>query len=125
MQTLVGGDRVTPATERNAWKALRTHYEEIHDLHLRDLFASDSNRGERFAAEAAGIYLDYSKNRITDRTLELLFQLAEESGLRHRIDAMFRGDKVNVTEARAALHTVLRSPREASLVVEGQDIVRQ
>src|SRR3954451_21148048 len=125
MQTLVGGDRVTPATERNAWKALRTHYEEIHDLHLRDLFASDSNRGKRFAAEAAGIYLDYSKNRITDRTLELLFQLAEESGLRPRIDAMFRGDKINVTENRAALHIALRAPREAAIVVDGQNVVGQ
>src|SRR3954447_14746152 len=110
MQTLVGGDRVTSATERSAWKALRTHYEEVRNLHLRDLFASDANRGERFTAEAAGIYLDYSKNRITDRTLELLFQVAEESGLRDRIHAMFRGDKINVTENRAVLHIALRSP---------------
>src|SRR3954447_25180083 len=123
MQTLVGGDRVTPATERNAWKALRTHYEEIHDLHLRDLFASDSNRGKRLAAEAAGIYLDYSKNRITDQTLKLLFQLAEESGLRPRIEAMFRGDKINNTEKRAVLHIALRAPRGASIVVDGHNVV--
>src|SRR5436305_12170592 len=114
MQTPVGGNHVTPATDLSAWKALRAHYEEIRDLHLRDLFASDPKRGERFTAEAAGIYLDYSKNRITDRTLELLFQLAEESRLRHRIDAMYRGDKINITEDRAALHTALRSPPDAS-----------
>src|SRR4051794_3598010 len=125
MQTLVGGDRVTSATERDAWKALRTHYEEIRQLHLRDLFASDSNRGKRFTAEAAGIYLDYSKNRITDRTLELFFQLAEESGLRPRIDAMFRGDKINITENRAALHIALRAPRDASIIVDGQNVVQQ
>jgi glucose-6-phosphate isomerase len=109
MQTLVESGSVTAVTERAAWKALQAHYQEVRDLHLRDLFASDSHRGERFAAEAAGIYLDYSKNRITEKTLELLLQLAEESGLRSRIDAMFRGDKVNTTEQRAALHVALRS----------------
>jgi glucose-6-phosphate isomerase len=125
MQTLVESRSVTPVTERAAWKALQAHYQEVRELHLRDLFASDSNRGERFAAEAAGIYLDYSKNRITEKTLELLIQLADESGLRSRIDAMFRGDKVNITEDRAALHIALRSPREGSIVVDGQNLVRQ
>src|SRR3954447_15762400 len=125
MQTLVESGSVTAVTERAAWKALQTHYQEVRDLHLRDLFASDSHRGERFAAEAAGIYLDYSKNRITDRTLELLVQLAEESGLRSRIDAMYRGDKINVTENRAALHIALRAPRGASIIVDGQNVVEQ
>src|SRR3954452_5437939 len=125
MQTPLGGDHVTPTTDRSAWKALHAHYEEIRDLHLRDLFASDTRRGERFTAEGAGLYLDYSKNRITGRTLELLLQLAEESGLRRRIDAMFRGEKINITENRAALHIALRSPQKGSIEVDGQNVVAQ
>ena len=93
--------RLTPLTRRQAWKALAAHYKQIRPLHLRELFAEDPQRGERLTAEAVGIYLDYSKNRITAETLTLLVQLAEESGLRERIDAMFRGDKINVTENRA------------------------
>ena len=104
--------------KRTAWKALESHYRKVRHLHLRDLFAQDPTRGERMAAEAAGIYLDYSKNRITDQTITLLLQLAEESGLQARIDAMFRGEKINVTENRAALHVALRAPRGASVCVE-------
>ena len=100
-----------PLTKRAAWKALDAHYKKIQSLHLRTLFADDPKRGERLTAEAAGIYLDYSKNRITDETLKLLVQLAEESGLRERIDAMFRGEKINITENRAVLHTALRAPK--------------
>ena len=96
--------------ERPAWKALETHQREIAGSHLRDLFASDPGRAERFAVEAAGLYLDYSKNRITDETLRLLLQLADESGLRERIDAMFRGEHINVSEDRAVLHVALRMP---------------
>ena len=91
--------------------------------HLRELFADDPKRGERLTVEAAGLYLDYSKNRITDETLKLLLQLAEESGLRERIDAMFRGDKINVTENRAVLHVALRAPKGASILVDGEDVV--
>jgi glucose-6-phosphate isomerase len=112
-------------TERPAWKALQAHYKKIRGLHLRKLFAKDAGRGERLTAEALGIYLDYSKNRITDETLQLLFQLAKESGLQARIDAMFRGDKINVTENRSVLHVALRAPEGASIVVEGQDVVPQ
>src|SRR5690242_3496864 len=100
-----------PLTERPAWKALEAHHRQVRDLHLRRLFADDPGRGERLTAEAVGLYLDYSKNRVTDRTLELLVQLAEESGLRARIDAMFRGDRINVTEGRAVLHVALRAPK--------------
>ena len=92
-------------------------------LHLRDLFAADPKRGERMTAEAAGLFLDYSKNRITDETLKLLLQLAEESGLRERIDAMFRGDKINITENRAVLHVALRAPKGASIIVDGKNVV--
>jgi glucose-6-phosphate isomerase len=112
-----------PLTESPAWKALAAHYRNVSQLHLRKLFADDRERGERMTAEAAGLYLDYSKNRITDETLKLLLQLAEESGLRDRIDAMFRGDKINVTENRAVLHVALRAPREASIVVDGENVV--
>ena len=112
-----------PLTERPAWKELQNHYEEIGKQHLRNLFAADPERGQRMTAEATGIYLDYSKNRITEQTLELLFQLAEESGLRARIDAMFRGEKINPTENRAVLHVALRAPREESIVVDGHDVV--
>ena len=101
--------------ERPAWAALEKHHQKMAGLHLRQLFAEDRKRGERLAVEAAGIYLDYSKNRITDETLRLLLQLARESGLRDRIDAMFRGDKINVSENRAVLHVALRAPRGASI----------
>jgi glucose-6-phosphate isomerase len=110
-------------TMRSAWKALEAHYKKIQSLHLRKLFADDKARGERMTAEAAGVYLDYSKNRITDETIKLLVQLAEECGLREHIDAMFRGDKINITENRAVLHTALRAPRGAKIVVDGQNVV--
>ena len=106
-----------------AWASLLKHHEKIKRLHLRQLFAEDSERGERMAAEAAGIYLDYSKNRVTDETLSLLIQLARESGLRDRIDAMFRGDKINVSENRAVLHVALRAPLGASIMHDGQNVV--
>jgi glucose-6-phosphate isomerase len=114
---------MTPLRERAAWPALERHFEEIRGTHLRDLFAEDPGRGERLAVEAEGIYLDYSKNRVTDETLRLLVALAEESGLGERIEAMFRGDPINVTENRSVLHVALRMPREASLVVGGRDVV--
>src|ERR1035441_10121538 len=117
------GDALEPLTKMASWKALQTHYEKIRGLHLRNLFAEDPGRGERLTVEAAGIFLDYSKNRITDETLQLLIGLAEESGLRQRIDAMFRGDKINVTEKRAVLHVALRAPREATILVEGEKVV--
>jgi glucose-6-phosphate isomerase len=113
----------TPLRERSAWKALQAHFPRVRDLHLRQLFAADPLRGERLTAEAAGIYLDYSKNRVTDETLALLLRLAEESGLRQRIDAMFRGDRINVTEKRAVLHVALRAPRGQSILVDGADVV--
>jgi len=106
-----------------AWAALKAHYKQVEDQHLRRLFADDVTRGERMAVEAAGIYLDYSKNRITDETLKLLLQLAAESGLHQQIDAMFRGDEINVSEKRAALHVALRAPRGASIIVNGQNVV--
>jgi glucose-6-phosphate isomerase len=112
-------------TERPAWKALERHHSQIQDLHLRTLFADDPRRGERMTAEAAGIYLDYSKNRITEETITLLLKLAEESGLRERIDAMFRGEKINRTENRAVLHVALRAPKGATIVVDGEDVVPQ
>src|ERR1700756_4483618 len=114
---------VTPLRERKAWQALERHHGEIAGRHLRDLFAEDPGRGERLTAEAVGLYLDYSKNRITDETVRLLIRLAEESGLRERIDAMFRGDKINVTEKRAVLHTALRAPADASIMVDGKNVV--
>jgi glucose-6-phosphate isomerase len=112
-------------TKRKAWKALAAHYKEFRESHLRDLFADDPSRAERMTAEAVGLFLDYSKNRITDKTIELLLQLAEESGLRSRIDAMFRGERINVTEKRAVLHVALRAPKGASIVVDGEDVVPQ
>jgi glucose-6-phosphate isomerase len=117
--------RVESLTARPAWKALAAHYQDVRKLHLRDLFASDPKRGERLAAEAVGLYLDYSKNRVTDETLALLVQLAEESGLRARIDAMFRGDRINITENRAALHVALRVPHGTSIIVDGENVVPQ
>jgi glucose-6-phosphate isomerase len=112
-------------TQQAAWKALEAHYLKTRELHLRKLFAEDPNRGERMTAEAVGIYLDYSKNRITDETVRLLLQLAEESGLRSRIDAMFRGEKINVTEKRAVLHVALRAPQGQSIIVDGENVVPQ
>ena len=112
-------------TTRPAWKALERHHHAIRDVHLRTLFADDPTRGERLTAEAAGLYLDYSKNRITDDTLRFLVQLAEQSGLRARIDSMFRGDKINITEERAVLHVALRAPRDASFVVDDENVVPQ
>jgi glucose-6-phosphate isomerase len=114
---------VPPLTSRPAWKALQAHHDKVRELHLRELFADDAKRGERLAIEAAGLYLDYSKNRVTDETLKLLLQLAEESGLQARIDAMFRGEKINITENRAVLHVALRAPREASIVVDDQNVL--
>ncbi len=110
---------------RPAWALLEKHYRKMEGLHLRQLFAEDRKRGERLAVEAAGIYLDYSKNRITDETLKLLFQLAHESGLRQRIDAMFRGEKINVTEKRAVLHVALRAPRSATILHDGENVVHE
>jgi glucose-6-phosphate isomerase len=109
--------------ETQAWGDLRAHYEKIRDLHLRQAFADDPKRGEHLTAEAAGLFLDYSKNRVTDETLKLLIQLAEESHLRERLEAMFRGDKINLTEKRAVLHTALRAPRNAAIVVDGENVV--
>src|SRR5499426_2738492 len=112
-----------PLNERREWRALEEHYQKIRHLHLRDLFATDPKRGERLTTEAVGLYLDYSKHRITDDTLDLLVRLAESSGLRDRIDAMFRGDKINGTEDRAVLHVALRAPRHAAIVVDGENVV--
>jgi glucose-6-phosphate isomerase len=112
-------------TDRPAWQALEAEYQRVSKLHLRDLFAEDPQRGERMVVEALGIYFDYSKNRITDKTLSLLLQLAQEAGLRDRIDAMFRGEKINVTEKRSVLHIALRSPRDASILVDGENVVPQ
>ena len=116
-------ESVEPLTQRKAWKALQAHYRKMSRSHLRTLFAEDPKRGERFTADAVGIFLDYSKNRITDETLKLLFQLAEESGLRERIDAMFAGEKINITEDRAVLHVALRAPKGASITVDGENVV--
>ncbi|HEY4235198.1 MAG TPA: glucose-6-phosphate isomerase [Lacipirellulaceae bacterium] len=112
-------------TARPTWKALESHFAEIRDVHLRTLFAQDVTRGERMTAEAAGLFLDFSKNRVTDETLNLLLQLADESGLRARIDAMFRGEKINVTEDRAVLHVALRAPQGATILVDGVNVVPQ
>jgi len=111
------------AVKRAAWKALEAHYKKVREIHLRELFANDPTRGERMVAGAIGIYLDYSKNRITDETLKLLLQLADECGLQGKIDAMFRGDKINITENRAVLHVALRAPKGTSFVVDGEDVV--
>jgi glucose-6-phosphate isomerase len=114
---------MTPLRERPAWPALQAHYGQIRDLHLRQLFAADPGRGERLAAEGAGLYLDYSKNRITDETIALLVELAEQSGLADRIEAMFRGERINVSENRSVLHVALRMPKGTTLVVDGVDVV--
>ncbi|HVZ17963.1 MAG TPA: hypothetical protein VG897_12645, partial [Terriglobales bacterium] len=113
----------TPLTERQAWKALQSHYEKIRNTHLHQLFADDPKRGERLSLAAEGLYLDYSKNRITDETIRLLLDLANESGLRERIDAMFRGDRINITENRAVLHIALRAPRSAVINVDSRNVV--
>jgi glucose-6-phosphate isomerase len=114
---------VPPLTSRPEWKALAAHHETMRDVHLRELFAKDSQRGERLVAEAAGLYLDYSKQRVTDETLRLLLDLARACDVRARIDAMFAGEKINVTEGRAVLHVALRAPRGTRIVVDGQDVV--
>ena len=110
-------------TQRPEWQALQRHYDQHGSDHLRDLFAADAQRGERLTVEAEGIYLDYSKHRVTEETMGLLVALAEACGLRERIDAMFRGEKINVTENRAVLHVALRAPRGASIVVDGRNVV--
>jgi glucose-6-phosphate isomerase len=112
-----------PALKRQAWKDLGVHYKEIKEVHLRQLFADDPKRAEHLTAQAIGVYLDYSKNRITSETLKLLIGLAQGSGLQERIDAMFRGEKINITEKRAVLHVALRAPRDASIVVDGENVV--
>ena len=114
---------IKPLTQRPAWKSLGAHHKKIAKLHLRELFAADKKRGEKLTAEAVGLFLDYSKNRVTAETLKLLQQLAKESGLRGRMDAMFRGDKINITENRAVLHTALRAPRNAKIFVDGKNVV--
>jgi glucose-6-phosphate isomerase len=114
---------ILPPRQRPAWSALEAHHREMKGLHLRQLFADDPGRGKRLTGETDGVFLDYSKNRVTDETLRLLLQLAQESGLRERIDAMFGGDKINVSENRAVLHVALRAPRAASIVVDGQNVV--
>jgi len=113
----------TALTARPEWQALKAHYEATKNNHLRDLFAADDQRAERFQAEALGIYLDYSKNRITDETMKALFALTESVGLRHKIDAMFAGEKINTTEGRAVLHTALRAPKGATILVDGKNVV--
>src|SRR3954467_12056323 len=114
----------TRSTSRHAaWQALADHYETMRGLQLRDLFADDPARGERMTAEAAGVYLDYSKNRVSAETLKLLIELAQQAGLRAGIDAMFRGEKINVTENRAVLHVALRAPKGASIIVDGKNVV--
>jgi glucose-6-phosphate isomerase len=114
---------ITPLTKRKAWKALGAHYKKISKIHLRTLFADDPKRGERLTLEAAGIFLDYSKHRINDQTIKLLLQLADESRLRERIDAMFSGEKINITEKRAVLHVALRAPKGSSIIVDGENVV--
>ncbi len=113
----------TPLRRRKAYAALERHYIDLADLHLRDLFADDPDRAQRFSVEAEGIFLDYSKNRVTDETLDLLVALAEESGVAEHRDKMFAGDHINVSEDRAVLHVALRMPRDATLVVDGVDVV--
>ena len=115
-------DTSRPA-ETQAWQELKTHYEQVKGAHLRQLFADDSTRAESFTAEGAGLHLDYSKNRITAETIRLLLQLARERGLEARRDAMFRGEKINLTEKRAVLHVALRTPKGSSIQVDGHDVV--
>ncbi|HKI68166.1 MAG TPA: glucose-6-phosphate isomerase, partial [Verrucomicrobiae bacterium] len=115
--------RIQSLKKRKAWKSLSDHFKAVRKVPLRDLFSQDPQRGERLTVEVAGLYLDYSKNRVTDETLKLLFELAEESCLRAKIDAMFNGEKINITEKRAVLHVALRAPRDASILVDGKDVV--
>src|SRR5215831_2143372 len=114
---------IQPLTQRKAWKALAGHFMKVKDLHLRDLFAAEPKRGEEMSLIAAGLYLDYSKNRVTNETLKLLVELARESGLKERLESMFNGDKINVTEKRAVLHVALRAPKEAAILFEGENVV--
>jgi glucose-6-phosphate isomerase len=114
---------LAPLLERSAWKALAAHYQQVKDTHLRQLFAKDLRRGERLALDAVGIYFDYSKNRVTDETLKLLVQLAEEAGLKSRMEAMFRGERINTTENRSVLHVALRAPKGATIFVDGENVV--
>src|SRR5215472_17120428 len=114
---------LTSLIQHPTWQKLEEHYQNIRDMHLRAMFAEDPHRGERFAREAVGIYLDYSKNRVTEETMRLLLELAVSSGLRERIDAMFQGEKINVTERRAVLHVALRSPRDQTIIVDGENVV--
>lgn len=115
--------KLAPLGDRAAWKALKAHAQAMQDTQMKQLFADDPTRGERYTAEAAGIFLDYSKNRITDETLKLLVELAEESGLKAKLEAMFTGQKINVTENRAVLHVALRAPKTESILVDGEDVV--
>src|SRR5580692_1164082 len=114
---------LAPLRQRPAWQALQAHYEAVRNRHLREIFAEDPQRAEKFSLDAVGVLLDYSKNRITEETLRLLLDLVDQSGLRERIDAMFRGDKINVTENRAVLHVALRAPRDAVIYVDGKNVV--
>src|SRR5499433_4437046 len=114
---------IQPLLKRKAWKALKLHHKQLQSTHMRDLFEKDPKRGEKYTLEALGIYLDYSKNRITEKTLKLLIDLAKESGLQTHIDAMFRGDKINITENRAVLHVALRAPKGETIVVDGKNVV--
>ncbi len=116
---------IPPLRERRAWSALEQHYEQIRGLHLRELFAGDATRGERLVAEGAGLFLDYSKNRVTDETLKLLVQLAQQSGLAERTEAMFGGERINVSENRSVLHVALRMPKGSTLMVDGVNVVDQ
>jgi glucose-6-phosphate isomerase len=120
---MTGTVKNQPGGKRQAWKALEAHHKKVSKQHLRDLFAKDPKRGERMVVDGVGLHLDYSKNRITEETLQLLFRLAEEAGLKARIEAMFRGEKINLTENRAVLHTALRAPRGTSIAVDGEDVV--
>src|SRR6187431_490818 len=116
---------LTPLPDRPAWKSLSAHYQQIKDRHIRLLFADDSSRGQRFTLDALGIYFDYSKNRISDETLRLLMQLAEQSNLKNRIAAMFAGERINTTEDRSVLHIALRAPRNSTIKVNGENVVPQ
>ena len=115
--------KISSLVDTPAWQSLIRHHHEISGLHLRELFAADPQRGSRFTASASGLFLDYSKNRITEETVSLLCALAEQRGLRERIDAMLRGDKINTTENRSVLHVALRAPRGAGIMVDGEDVV--
>jgi glucose-6-phosphate isomerase len=123
MAAHIGSSSDQATTRQSVWTALASHYDKVSKLHLRQLFADDPKRGERMTIDAAGLFLDYSKNRVTDETLRLLLQVAEGYGLRSRIDAMFKGEKINITEKRAVLHTALRAPKDATILVDGKNVV--